>query len=914
MGGSKVSTMAQQLTYDLVLKIDAALKEVKALAKTMESELDSSSKSAGNKAGQNIAKNLREKIASAKIDLLKGASFDEAKIRRLGTTINNTLKTGSITSPQALSLFRSLPQQASSAGKQSGNNFGASFKGIATSIIGAMSFGVLVNKIMGAFNASVAYSKSVTNLEGAVSAYNKKQQNTNSILNDSTKSIEQKALALGYDTGKIYENTKATQSNESAIKKLDAEITNAQRAFEDSSRVLETNITITEKSEKAIEKQIKIANREKDVIDEKVKALEKETEQRVKNIQIQRGFDTLDTEVKALEIQKNQFEIERDTAQLRGDKIAFEQAKENIEKLDLEISLRENKLDAIEFETDAIRRQGDLQKQVLEEQKNGIEKQISLLNDQKDIVIDNITNIREELSAKKNQFDIDIEPAKRKLEDLRATNISVGGGQVLKKSVIDDINKQMKNVPKAISSKPFLDLQEKLFRDFQGTVSRGEISQSISDLILSGVDDVGDAEQIIKRFGDIAANGKSNYVSMGQAVSSLAEQFRSERAALGETAGLNEEYISQIIPRGLALLQSQGELQGKSVENLTDEEKALVKKAGLMDVTAGRQGAFNKQLNSGNLAADQLKGQLSELELTVGEALAPTIRDLIKFIIPAINKTKDWAKENPSLVNTLTQLSLIIVTLGTILLTFGGIVAGVMAGVILAIGLVKTAWDNDFGGIITKITEFIDFFKKEIMPNIIPIIDELKTLFSGLWNFIRPFVEEMVRGFTGQIDNIKVAFKGIVEVVRGVLEVINGLFSGDGDKIKQGLENITNGLVNILKGFANSFIDIINNGIIGKIRDFTRSVRGRDFFGFKVPWIDDISNIPRFAKGGDFMVPQGYPNDSYLMRVQSGERVIVQTPSQQNISTNSGNTINYNNYGNGMVPRGNSLSFIQGFI
>ena len=38
--------------------------------------------------------------------------------------------------------------------------------------------------------------------------------------------------------------------------------------------------------------------------------------------------------------------------------------------------------------------------------------------------------------------------------------------------------------------------------------------------------------------------------------------------------------------------------------------------------------------------------------------------------------------------------------------------------------------------------------------------------------------------------------------------------------------------------------------------------------------------IPKFARGGSFMVPPGYANDSGLMRVQSGERVDV-TPSNQ---------------------------------
>jgi hypothetical protein len=36
----------------------------------------------------------------------------------------------------------------------------------------------------------------------------------------------------------------------------------------------------------------------------------------------------------------------------------------------------------------------------------------------------------------------------------------------------------------------------------------------------------------------------------------------------------------------------------------------------------------------------------------------------------------------------------------------------------------------------------------------------------------------------------------------------------------------------------------------------------------------------RFAKGGDFIVPPGFPNDTFPMRVQSGERVQV-TPANQ---------------------------------
>lgn len=41
--------------------------------------------------------------------------------------------------------------------------------------------------------------------------------------------------------------------------------------------------------------------------------------------------------------------------------------------------------------------------------------------------------------------------------------------------------------------------------------------------------------------------------------------------------------------------------------------------------------------------------------------------------------------------------------------------------------------------------------------------------------------------------------------------------------------------------------------------------------------------IPGFQTGGSFVVPPGYPNDSYLMRVSSGERVDV-TPAGKSAS------------------------------
>jgi len=61
--------------------------------------------------------------------------------------------------------------------------------------------------------------------------------------------------------------------------------------------------------------------------------------------------------------------------------------------------------------------------------------------------------------------------------------------------------------------------------------------------------------------------------------------------------------------------------------------------------------------------------------------------------------------------------------------------------------------------------------------------------------------------------------------------------------------------------------------------------------GYQGP--DGESSKGDYASGGQFVVPSGYPNDSYPIRVQSGERVTVETPQQMKSGGMGGNvTIN----------------------
>jgi hypothetical protein len=144
-------------------------------------------------------------------------------------------------------------------------------------------------------------------------------------------------------------------------------------------------------------------------------------------------------------------------------------------------------------------------------------------------------------------------------------------------------------------------------------------------------------------------------------------------------------------------------------------------------------------------------------------------------------------------------------------------------------------------------------------------------------------------------------------VILAINKIIQFLSKVDWGKLFSGISTaITGAFESAINWVKNINWASLGNGLMNFIKGLLRGIASG------IPGADTIVNpllnkLPKFAKGGDFIVPPGYPNDSYLMRVQSGERVIVQTPTQQmnnNSTNNSGNTINYINYGDQTRPNG----------
>lgn len=114
----------------------------------------------------------------------------------------------------------------------------------------------------------------------------------------------------------------------------------------------------------------------------------------------------------------------------------------------------------------------------------------------------------------------------------------------------------------------------------------------------------------------------------------------------------------------------------------------------------------------------------------------------------------------------------------------------------------------------------------------------------------------------------------------------NNLSGGFGDAIMAG-KNLGDVLENIIAQLAGA---VIQAGLFATIMSVINPSSGLGFLGFFTKalgfghsggdFISTPNGVMKLAAGGSFIVPSGYPNDSFPLMVETGERVSVTSASQ----------------------------------
>ena len=240
---------------------------------------------------------------------------------------------------------------------------------------------------------------------------------------------------------------------------------------------------------------------------------------------------------------------------------------------------------------------------------------------------------------------------------------------------------------------------------------------------------------------------------------------------------------------------------------------------------------------------DNLNGQLTilmsgleGLAIAFGEALLPLVKDVTAFIQSVVT----WLNNlNDEQIQTITKVLEFAAALGPILLigskvvaglnsivtlitnfaplvsAFGSTIAGLAAPILAVIAIIvalKLAWDNNFGGMRDKLTEFAD----TVTDRVTVIANFLQTVFTAfmvviteLWNSNWMNIRLIFEDVWNAIETI---FSSVIAVLTNAislfLNVITGNWSGAWENIKAIFGAVWDAIVSLLNLGLDSILNL----------------------------------------------------------------------------------------------------------
>jgi phage-related protein len=863
-----------------------------------------------------------------------------------------------------------IDKKAQGAGKSAGSSFGNAFVSVANSILATISF----NAVLGGINSAVGAYRNLntvqTSLQTSIEGINRNTANNTAILKDNNATLEQKARALGLNIENYEKTAKATGGASTASKSYKIDLKNEEDALKSKEEANKKDIDSTKKiidtkkeSIDSIEKNIKSIEKERDAKLENAGATDKII--KAENERIRQAESQLNKEAKAInqkyEAQYGAREIgikqelfaqqttmnglktqeralndnavankaqlealgkQKDAVNNKIDALRQEQEQININR-DTELAQLELKQLAVKQQLESDKEKLDSVKSTNESIKASHQDQVNEQKDQIQSVKDEITLLQKTIEDKQAKFDIDTEPAKQKIEELKSQiqNISLtssGGGGAgakvidrakLEKDVNAGVAKQ--GNAKEISGKDVGEKVKKMYEKFQGTVSEATLSSAFTNVFQGGIKDAEQANKLIEQYVDSAANGKSASISLDQAVSNLSETFKTGSSSLGNLSGITQNY-SAIDKEGLEIMKARGETSAKTVDDLTDQERAVARLEGTMKTENIAQGTFVKLSKSGAFEQDKFNAELLKTQQAIGKDLTPAFNNVLKELTPIIKGFTDFVTQNPQVVTAIAGIALgltglltavtvvtavisVITTLGTVFaglgavitvigttigLFFGGLVAVVTSPVTLVIGAIALligavaglvwAWNNNFMGIQDITKNFWESVKKFFSDGWEWVSKGVSKWWTDLSKWFSDGVAKNTKIIKDFLDGIRKWFSDAwVGITKGLSEWWEGVkkFFNDG---KKGLDEAVTNTLSGLKGiFETAF-----NGIKGVVDPIIKGIQ------------DAIQKVSDMAKEALGFVQQLFGGSGEAQIKQSSEKVKQMIEEIKNASAN----------------------------
>lgn len=215
---------------------------------------------------------------------------------------------------------------------------------------------------------------------------------------------------------------------------------------------------------------------------------------------------------------------------------------------------------------------------------------------------------------------------------------------------------------------------------------------------------------------------------------------------------------------GIAIQEAdvQAELLANGMDKLTGEALRQAKAQVTLDI-AFRQsknavGDYARSTGTLTQTQKELMKSIEDMQVSLGTTLAPVLNDILKQIVPIVEKTAEWVEENPQLTKVILISVAGLTALVTVLGLVGLAVTSVMAGVGAFGGIMTAVFSGSVLGLILAGTLLI----ANNIKDIIAVLFDIEITWKDVWNGMKDTVSTVADFIIEKLTIIKRGFDDLI--------------------------------------------------------------------------------------------------------------------------------------------------------
>ena len=282
------------------------------------------------------------------------------------------------------------------------------------------------------------------------------------------------------------------------------------------------------------------------------------------------------------------------------------------------------------------------------------------------------------------------------------------------------------------------------------------------------------SKRLLSSTGDILTGfgftGKSA-LDLSSRVNTLAVDLASFTNAQGGATAVSNALTKALLGEreslktyGIAIQDAdvKAELLAQGMDKLTGEALRQAKAQVTLDLAfrQSKNAIGDYARSTGTLTQTQveLRKSIEDIQISIGTQLAPILNDMLKQILPILEKTAEWIEQNPQL----TKVILVSVAGLTALVTVLGIIGLAIPAVVAGITAMGTAFSAVFAGSVWGLIIAGSVLIANNLKDIIGVLFDVEITWKDVWNGMKDTVSSIADFIIDKITTIKRGFDDLI--------------------------------------------------------------------------------------------------------------------------------------------------------